>query len=52
MAKKFRSFEEARKFARSLGLNTYEDWQKFSKSGKKPKNIPSAPWETYLNKKK
>lgn len=41
--KKFRAFEEARKYARSLGLKNVSEWQAFAVSGKKPADIPSAP---------
>ena len=50
MKKKFRSFKEARKFARSLKLITQEDWIKYTKSGKKPDNIPATPNNVYKNK--
>jgi hypothetical protein len=43
----FRSFEEARKFARNLKLNGQADWFKWCKSGKKPDDIPSTPSRTY-----
>jgi hypothetical protein len=41
--KKFRSFEAARVFVHQLKLKNYSDWNKYLKSGKKPKNIPSCP---------
>ena len=50
MTKKFRSFSEARKFARSLKLNGKNEWRKFAKSKKKPKDIPADPYEFYKNK--
>ena len=50
MKKKFRTFSEARKFARSLKLNGKIEWMEFTKSGKKPKNIPTDPYEFYKNK--
>ena len=40
-------FEEAREYVRSLKLNYQKDWNIFSKSGKKPNNIPSNPDKTY-----
>jgi superfamily II DNA or RNA helicase len=43
----FRSFKEARKFARSLGLKSSLEWSSYSKSGKRPDDIPSAPNRTY-----
>jgi len=43
----FRSFSGARKFIRSLGIKNGKEWKEYCKSGKKPNDIPSAPWETY-----
>jgi superfamily II DNA or RNA helicase len=45
--KQFRPFGEARKFARSLGLNGQAEWAAYSKSGQKPDDIPAAPARTY-----
>lgn len=46
--KKFRLFEEARVFARTLGLRTGEDWQNWSAvPGNRPPDIPSRPESTY-----
>lgn len=46
--KKFHPFEEARTFARTLGLRTGEDWQKWSvMPGNRPPDIPSRPEFTY-----
>tara|TARA_Y100001936_G_scaffold78074_1_gene76479 strand:- start:2837 stop:4267 length:1431 start_codon:yes stop_codon:yes gene_type:complete len=45
--RKFRSFEDAREFARSLGLNGFEEWKKYRRSGKRPEDIPSTPDTTY-----
>jgi hypothetical protein len=42
-AEKWRSFEEARKFVRSLGLRGYKEWHAYCKSGEKPADIPTAP---------
>jgi hypothetical protein len=41
------SFVKARKFVRSLKLKSQKAWQNFCKSGKRPDNIPAAPWITY-----
>lgn len=38
------SFEEARRFARSLKLNEYKEWQEYCESGKKPNNILTNPY--------
>ena len=43
----FRSFEEARVFARSLKLKNIGAWQKWSKTDARPKDIPSNPAEYY-----
>jgi len=43
MKKKFRSFEEARKFVQSLGIKREHDWRKFCKSNNKPEDIPFRP---------
>ena len=45
--RKFRSFEEGRMFARSLGLKSKEDWANYCSSGKKPFDIPQKPYRTY-----
>ena len=49
---KYLPFEEAREFARSLGLKTPKDWQlycvgKVKKVGIKPDNIPRSPEQVY-----
>ena len=48
--RKFREFEEAREFARSLKLKGLEEWEEYSKSGKRPHNIPSSPNIVYKEK--
>jgi len=45
--KKWRSFEEAREYTRGLGLKGKNEWQEYSKSGKRPDDIPSTPHTTY-----
>ena len=47
---RFLSFEEAHKFVMSLGFKTTTDWKRYCKSGKRPKNIPLDPSETYKGK--
>jgi hypothetical protein len=42
----WRPFEEAREFARGLGLRSLEQWQGWAKSGQKPADIPSNPHVT------
>jgi hypothetical protein len=46
-ATNFRSFIEAREFARSLGLKSQKEWFDFTKSGKKPNDVPSNPRIVY-----
>jgi hypothetical protein len=41
------SFEAARTFVRTLKLGSAKEWGEYSKSGKRPSNIPSAPDKTY-----
>jgi len=45
--KQYRSFKDTRKFIRSLGLKNQKEWIEYCKSGKKPVDIPAAPWKTY-----
>ena len=45
----WRSFEEARAFARTLGLKDANGWRAYCRSGKKPNDIPVAPWQVYAN---
>ena len=46
-SKRFIPFEEARDYVRELGLRGQEEWGEFAKSGDKPVDIPSAPWNVY-----
>ena len=39
----YRSFENAREYARNLNLDDYADWVKWRKSGDKPDDIPYHP---------
>ncbi len=45
-----RSFSRARAFARSLRLKSQAEWIEYSKSGKKPADIPAYPQQTYAKK--
>ena len=45
----FLPFEEAREFARNLNLNGQAAWKKWSKSGKRPDDIPSHPDDVYID---
>jgi 3-mercaptopyruvate sulfurtransferase SseA len=46
-AGKFKSFEEAREFARKLGLKSAVEWQQYCQSGVQPNDLPSAPNQVY-----
>jgi superfamily II DNA or RNA helicase len=46
----FVDFETARNHARNLKLNSVKEWNLYSKSGKRPSNIPSNPQNPYKNK--
>ena len=48
--KKFRSFEDARESVHSLNLLSRTYWEQYSKSGKKPLDIPVSPQSVYKNK--
>ena len=50
--KVFRPYKEAREFVRTLGLKNASEWKEYCKSGNKPDDIPSAPWNTYKKWKK
>ena len=45
--RKFRTFNKARGFARSLGLKAETEWRKYVNSGKKPDDIPANPGLKY-----
>jgi hypothetical protein len=42
-------FAKARVFARGLGLGSTAEWVKYTRSGKKPDEIPANPNQTYAN---
>ena len=46
----FLSFNDARAFVHQLGLKSWRNWRDYCKSGRKPKNIPACPNESYKNK--
>jgi superfamily II DNA or RNA helicase len=46
-AREFWSFEKARAFVRSLGINSETEWRKYCRSGTKPADIPASPETTY-----
>jgi hypothetical protein len=43
-------FKKARKFVHSLNIKSEYQWRNYCKSGKKPYNIPSNPWNNKLYK--
>ena len=45
----WRPFNKARTFVRSLGLKSGTDWKIYCRSGKKPNDIPVAPWQVYAD---
>jgi hypothetical protein len=45
--RQYRSFEDGRAFARSLGLKSRADWNAFVHSGQLPPDIPATPEHTY-----
>lgn len=49
-SKQFLKFKDARIYARSLNLKSEAEWRIFSKSDKKPINIPADPGAHYKNK--
>lgn len=47
MKKQFRSFDDARKFARSLSLRSGSEWKKLAINKHLPKDIPHDPAKSY-----
>ena len=47
VAGEWRGFEEARAYARDLGLKSQDEWEEWSKSGDRPPDIPSSPDKVY-----
>jgi hypothetical protein len=45
--RQYRRFDEARAFARSLGLRNQSEWKSYCKTGKKPQDIPARPDYAY-----
>jgi hypothetical protein len=45
----WRSFEEARAFVQKLKLKSIAEWRDYCSSGKKPNDIPNAPWLVYAD---
>ena len=45
----YRSFKDARKFVQTLNLKSGKEWTEYTKSGKKPHDIPNTPDHIYKN---
>ena len=45
----WRPFKQARALVRGLGLKSQTGWLTYCRSGKKPNDIPSAPWGVYAD---
>ena len=45
--RKFKNFDEARKYVHTLNLKSQKEWIDFCKSGKRPSVIPAAPYQKY-----
>lgn len=45
----YKSFEEARSFVRSLNLSNQNEWEEWTRSDKRPLEIPSDPAKIYKN---
>jgi hypothetical protein len=45
--KKYRPFEEARKYVHGLGLRDVAEWKYYCKTDKKPENIPASANQVY-----
>jgi hypothetical protein len=45
--KEWRSFEAAREYVRLLGIRNLKEWHAYSKSGKRPNDIPANPNKIY-----
>jgi hypothetical protein len=47
--RKYKSFEEAKRFVQSLGFKNKNDWYAWSKTTSRPKDIPGIPSRKYLD---
>ena len=47
--KEWMSFQDAQNFIQNQGIQTSTEFRAWSKSGKRPKNFPSAPWQVYID---
>tara|TARA_B100000787_G_scaffold167343_1_gene153937 strand:- start:57 stop:2771 length:2715 start_codon:yes stop_codon:yes gene_type:complete len=48
--RKYRTYKEARNYVRKLNLKSAREWEKYSKSGAKPNDIPSNSQKIYKGK--
>src|SRR5262249_4065187 len=48
-SRKYRSFEQARTFARGLGLKSISEWRDYKKTDKMPDDIPANPDHVYAD---
>ena len=48
--RRFKTFEDARAYAKDLGFERKKDWEKWAKSSERPIDIPAAPSLKYKNK--
>ena len=51
-SQEFLSYQDAKKFIRTLGLKSQQDWLDYCNSGNRPANIPSNPQQVYSKKRK
>ena len=49
--KTYREFNDARSFVHGLKITSQREWQKYSKSGKRPFDVPSDPFRAYQKEK-
>lgn len=47
--KDFKNYSAARTFVIALGLTCMQDWIAYAKSGTRPADIPSNPWNVYAD---
>jgi hypothetical protein len=47
--RKYRNFRVARAYVHRLGLNSFDQWRDYCRSGEKPEDIPAGPSRTYAN---
>ena len=45
--REYKPFEEARDFVHKLKLKSQKEWMDYCKSGQKPEDIPTTPYNTY-----